>query len=111
MYNSLSFSLELTANSEGEEALYTVPYRRIAIKRVRVTFQSGSKGYVSLALKYGDAKVAPVSGYWYSNDGTLVEDLDLKYFLGDRVVLWWKNTNTSTSFTIIGDLEFEVEEV
>ena len=111
MYNSLAFKLTLAANSEKKESIYKVPYKHIVIRRARFDFPDGGLDDVQLALYYGDMKVAPKSGTWQPTSGTLDERLEAHYFLGDEVLLWWKNVNSTTSYRVVGDLEFEVLEV
>jgi len=111
MYNSLTALLTLAANSEGKTPVYTVPYKHIVVRRVRAHFPDDGLGDITLALYYGDMKVFPKEGFIYPTSNVFDERLEAHYFLGDDVLVYWKNINTTSSYRVVLDLEFEVLEV
>ena len=111
MRNSLTALLSLAANSEKKESIYKVPYKHIVVDRIRAHFPDGGLGDITLALYYGDMKVFPRKGFIYPTSNVFDERLEAHYFLGDDVLVYWKNINTTSSYRVVLDLEFEVLEV
>jgi len=92
----LSYRLSAAPDAEGFVAIYTVkPGQRYRAKRIRVHFPSGTAGELRVALYYGAMKVAPETDYYSGDDFTYENGIDVTYFSGDPVRIWYKNTSTT----------------
>jgi len=95
---SLTYRLAASPGDSGFATIYTVdPGRILKIHKVIIHFPSGTAGELRLALYYGNLKVYPKTPYVNGDDVKLEDYVDLTWFSGDDVKLWYENTNVTTA--------------
>jgi len=93
---SIPYRLVVGPGLKGETTIYTVPAGAILyITKVIVHFPAGVAGELYIALKYGNLKVYPATDYVNGDDVTLEDDVELYYYSGDPIRLWYENVNTT----------------
>lgn len=93
---SIAYHLQAPAGAEADVILYTVEAaRKIVTKSVYVFFPIGNYMELQVTIRRGIMQVAPYSGQ-YVGDGNVIEDEFIEDIeSAERVILHYKNTNTS----------------
>lgn len=90
---SIPYFLEKSAIETGFIDIYTVEAgKTLRVTKIRVQFPSGTGGELEVALYYGDLKVAPETASYKGDDARFEDDIDVAYFSGDPVRLWYNCT-------------------
>jgi len=93
---SIPYRLVAAAGEEGYRTIYTVqPGMTLRVKRVHVHFPIASGGELRVALYYGNLKVYPETDWISGSDVHFDDPVDLAWYSGDRVRLWFENTNAA----------------
>ena len=106
----IGYHLEASAGAEGDIVLYTVEAaRRFVTKSVYVFFPIGNYFELQVYLKRGEKQIAPYKNY-YCGDGNVIEDEFIEDISSaERVILHYKNTNSSETrecyILVRGELE------
>jgi len=107
---SIPYRLVVGAGLKGEAIIYTAPAGAILhIKKVRVHFPAGVAGELHIALRYGNLKVWPATDYANGDDVTIEDEVDLRYFSGDPIRLWYENISTTEPRSVDIKLEGVLE--
>jgi len=93
---TISYHLVAGPGAEGEVSIYSVPPGQVlSLRAAQVAFPAGTYGELHIRLLYGNLKVWPATDH-VSGDNVLVrKEVDVKYFSGDRVLIWYRNTNAT----------------
>lgn len=95
---SLAYYLEASAGDEGDVTIYTVEAaRKFKCTSCRIQWQKDSAFELQLYLKHGEYQFAPREGYYASDGGNLEDRFEEDFSSGDRLILHYKNTNTTTT--------------
>jgi len=90
---SIPYYLTKSAIGSGFETIMTVPpFKRIKIRKIIVQFPSGTGGELRVALYYGLMKVAPETDYYAGDDARFEDEIDVTYYSGDPIRIWWELT-------------------
>jgi len=105
-YISIAYTLTASAGSEGDVTLYRVEDARVLrLTDVRVNFPSGQAFQLQLSLYRGVQQVAPYQGVYAGNGGVMADSVDVVLQSGERLILHYKNTDTTnpqSAFILVG---------
>ncbi|MEM2175113.1 MAG: hypothetical protein QXI58_05795 [Candidatus Micrarchaeia archaeon] len=98
-----------TKNTEGDVTIYTVPSGQVfTLEKVEVVFGSGVDFDLELSIYHGIKQVVPHEGVIAGSPGRIPLECEWKWQSGDRIILHYKNSNSTTDFKyscyLIGDL-------
>jgi len=92
---SIPYRLVASPGEKGFKEVYTVPAGyTLKVCRVHVHFPIASAGELRIALYYGQSRVYPEADWISGSDIHFDDPVDLEWFSGDGVRVWFKNTNT-----------------
>jgi len=107
----IKYHLKADPSEEKTISIYKVPNgHTLRITSVEIRFPSGTGGELLVALKYGNMKVYPDSGYASGDGGTIRDDVDITYQSGLDVLLYYKNENTTDVREAYINLEGELND-
>jgi len=93
---SISYRLVADPAAEGFKTVYTVPAGYILkVRRVHVHFPIASAGELRVALHYGQSRIYPETDWISGSDVHFDDPVDLAWYSGDRVRVWFENTNAA----------------
>jgi len=102
--------LSKAGGASGFEDIYTVPPGHIlTLKVVQVAFPAGTYGEFQISIYYGNMKVWPETDYIVGDNVIYRKEVKIKYFSGDVVRAYYKNTNATETRDAYIDLEGELE--
>jgi len=107
---SKPYKLTASAGAEGDVTLYTVPAaRKFKTRSVYISFPVGTYFELEISILRGIKQIAPGEGV-YVGDAQVIEDKFIEDMSsGERVILHYKNTNSTQqreAFIIVrGELE------
>jgi len=94
----------------GLEAIYTVqPGKVLTVESVQIAFPAGVYGELHIALYYGNLKVWPETDYVSGDNVLFKKEVRLRYWSGDRILVWYRNVNTTQVRDCFVDLEGRLE--
>jgi len=101
-----SYHLEAAAAAEGFVTIVTVPSGQIlTIQKVEIMFPAGTEDELHLAIYYGNQKMLPKEGTFRGDSVRLEKSVELKYHSEEKVILYYKNENTT--YARIADIIIE----
>jgi len=93
---SIPYRLVAAPGEEGYRTVYTVQDGvTLRVRRVHVHFPIASAGDLRVSLYYGNLKVYPETDWICGSDVHFDDCVDLVWHGGDRVRVWFENTNTA----------------
>jgi len=93
---SIPYRLVAAPGEEGYRTIYTVQHgMTLRVRKVHVHFPIASAGELRVALYYGNLKVYPETDWICGSDVDFDDCVDLTWYSGDRVRLWFENTNAA----------------
>jgi len=104
----IPFAFRVSAGTVGEKKeLWLVDRAKVKTKEIELHFPSGALNALRAELYYGDMKVAPETGYWTGDNGTIRDYPDVIYYRGDKIILLVRNYHPTDDFILWGTLEVE----
>jgi len=98
--------LSISPGATGFELIYTVdPGKILTVKIVQVAFPAGTYGELHIAIYYGNLKVWPKTDYVSGDNVLFRKGVSIKYYSGDPIRVWYKNTNTTETRDCFIDVE------
>jgi len=103
---SIPYHLTASAGDSGFKDIYTVPaFKRLRVRKVTIAFPSGTYGELDVALFYGVMKVFPENGYLTGDNMSFKKEVDLTWYSGENVRLYYNNRNTTEARECYVNLE------
>jgi len=95
---SYSYKLEADPGAEGFVTIHTVEAGCILhLKKVEIAFPTGTEDELEISFYYGNMKVLPKQGVFTGDAVKYEKQVDLRYFSGDPVKVYYKNLNATLS--------------
>jgi len=102
--------LSIGPGETGVAAIYTVqPGKVLTVDSVEVAFPAGIYGELHIALRYGNLKVWPETDYVSGDNVLFSKKVRLRYYSGDRILVWYSNVNTTQVRDCFIDIEGRLE--
>jgi len=107
---SIAYYLSASAGDEDDVELYEVEAaRRLKLESVLINFESDSNYELELSLFRGIKQILPSSGSYRAYKGNITDECDEVLDSGERLILHYKNNNSTTArqaFILVrGELE------
>jgi len=107
---SYSYKIEADPGAKGFKTIHTVEAGCILhLKKVEIAFPTGTADELEISFYYGNMKVLPKQGVFTGDAVKYEKQVDLRYFSGDPVRVYYRNLNATYSrvcdIVISGELE------
>jgi len=93
-----SYFLSVDPTASGYVEIHTF-VDNVQIKEIQYRFQTDGNGELLIAIFYGETKILPKVDYIKGEGGIFTIKCDLKYRKGEKLKLYYNNTNTTTKRT------------
>lgn len=99
---SIPYFLTQDTVTSGFVDIYTVPDgKTLHVNKIHVQFPAGTNAELEVALYYGDMKVSPATDNFAGDDARYEDKIDVKYFSGDLVKIWYNCTKAAAKIANI----------
>ena len=103
---SVPYHVTAAGGATDTVSIFRVPSaRKLKVNKVTVAFPTGTYGELEVALYFGIRRVFPQGRNITGDNMSFGKDVDLTWFTGDNVLLYYKNNNATQTREAYVDLE------